>query len=383
MPEVRPVSDNSERMWHDEVLDIEHELDIKYPSTANGAYIGADTSAVSPPSPPSFPTVAIGAVPDDGPVKWLVEHLWLDQAVGIIGGEPKSYKSFAAAQIATCIAAGKSMLGEYETRQGRVLMFNAEDRPAMTRGRIAKMCRALDVDIASLDLYLIDVPALRLDDPEQVAMLSRTVAALKPSLLILDPLRDLHGLDENDAQLASALLAPLRIIQREHHCSVMLVHHMAKMTETNRRAGQRLRGSSVLHGWIDSALYLTHKDGAIRVEAEHRDAPAPEPLLVKLETAMTTSGDALWLQAQDSEETKEKKHQRQDMIENSVIAAVAAAKEPLTGRDLRGICKARSEAIVEAIRRLVSTGVLAEETIFRGGQACPGYRIDKERQNGF
>jgi hypothetical protein len=357
--------------------------------TSNAAPHGADEPGHASPKdsvpPPKaevidlFPTRIIGSVPDEGPTKWLVRDLWLDQGVGIIGGEPKSYKSFAAAQLATCVASGKPMFSRYEVAQGRVLMFNAEDRPTMTRNRVAQMARALDVDFASLDLHLIDVPALRLDDAEQVERLSRTVAYLRPALLILDPMRDLHGLDENDAQIVSALLAPLRILQRAYACAVLLVHHMAKVTESPRRAGQRLRGSSALHGWVDSALYLTHKDGGIVVTPEHRAAAAPEPFAFKLEQTNTERGPALWLDAQAAnDEERQERSEAMEVAENRVLAAVLASNEPLTLRDLRSRIKQRAGKTDDAVRSLVERGILIEEPVVKGNnQAIPGFRVRK------
>ena len=38
--------------------------------------------------------------------RWLVDGLWSEQAVGIIGGEPKCCKSFLALDLAVAVAAG-------------------------------------------------------------------------------------------------------------------------------------------------------------------------------------------------------------------------------------------------------------------------------------
>jgi RecA-family ATPase len=38
--------------------------------------------------------------------RWLVDGLWSEEAVGIIGGEPKCGKSFLALDLAVAIAAG-------------------------------------------------------------------------------------------------------------------------------------------------------------------------------------------------------------------------------------------------------------------------------------
>ncbi|MGH8578181.1 MAG: AAA family ATPase, partial [Gammaproteobacteria bacterium] len=48
-----------------------------------------------------------------GLTHWLVEGLWSDQAVGILGGEPKCCKSFLALDLAVSVAAGVACLRRY------------------------------------------------------------------------------------------------------------------------------------------------------------------------------------------------------------------------------------------------------------------------------
>src|SRR6516165_6998848 len=45
---------------------------------------------------------------------WLVQELWSDQAVGILGGEPKCCKSFLALDLAVSVASGAPSL--YQSR---------------------------------------------------------------------------------------------------------------------------------------------------------------------------------------------------------------------------------------------------------------------------
>jgi len=42
--------------------------------------------------------------------QWLVEELWTEQAVGILGGEPKCCKSFLALDVAVSVASGAPCL---------------------------------------------------------------------------------------------------------------------------------------------------------------------------------------------------------------------------------------------------------------------------------
>jgi len=60
--------------------------------------------------------------------RWLVDGLWSEEAVGIIGGEPKCCKSFLALDLAVAVAAGIPCLRRFAvSRPGRVLLYPAED----------------------------------------------------------------------------------------------------------------------------------------------------------------------------------------------------------------------------------------------------------------
>ena len=76
---------------------------------------------------------------------WLVTGLWSEQAVGIIGGEPKCCKSFLALDLAVAVAAGVPCLRRFGVpRAGRVLLYAAEDALHIVRRRLDGIC-ALEV----------------------------------------------------------------------------------------------------------------------------------------------------------------------------------------------------------------------------------------------
>src|SRR6516162_3154309 len=82
---------------------------------------------------------------------WLVQELWSDQAVGILGGEPKCCKSFLALDLAVSVAAGAPCLRRFPVRHtGPVLLFPAEDSLAVVRRRLEGICSAADVGFQSL-----------------------------------------------------------------------------------------------------------------------------------------------------------------------------------------------------------------------------------------
>jgi RecA-family ATPase len=184
-----------------------------------------------------------------GLTHWLVEGLWSDQAVGILGGEPKCCKSFLALDLAVSVASGVACLRRYPVRHpGRVLLFPAEDALGIVRRRLQGICAAAGVCFESLPLQVITAPVLRLDTAADRERLAKTVERLRPRLLILDPMIRLHRLDENDASQIAVLLSYLRELQRRFQVAVVLVHH-ARKDSNGSRPGQALRGSSELHGW--------------------------------------------------------------------------------------------------------------------------------------
>src|SRR5246127_2995698 len=95
--------------------------------------------------------------------RWLVTSLWSEQAVGIVGGEPKCCKSFLALDIAVAVAAGIPCLRRFAVpRSGRVLFYAAEDALHIVRRRFDGICDAAGVALADLDIQAITVPTLRL-----------------------------------------------------------------------------------------------------------------------------------------------------------------------------------------------------------------------------
>ena len=274
--------------------------------------------------------------------QWLVEGLWSEQAVGILGGEPKCCKSFLALDVAVSVASGAACLREFPVRRsGKVLLFPAEDSLAIVRQRLAGIASAAQVCFQSLPVEVITAPSLRLDTPIDRQRLSNTVQNLHPILLILDPLIRLHRVDENDATQIAALLSYLRQLQRQFHLAVLLVHHARKDSHSSR-PGQALRGSSELHGWGDSNLYLRRKGSQLTLSTEHRAAPSQDHIPLQL----TQSGDALALSVLQGPIPQP--HSQPTPVER-VRQTLAQLNEPVSVQQLRKLCAIRTTAACSAL----------------------------------
>jgi hypothetical protein len=234
---------------------------------------------VTAPSLPTLPVHDLQQQAEQTP--WLVQTLWGAAAVGVIGGAPKACKSWLGLEMAVAVASGTACLGRFHVEApGPAVVYLAEDALPAVRDRVDQLCQHRGLALDGLDLHVVTAPSLRLDLEQDRHALDQTLTALQPKLLLLDPLVRLHRLDENSAADISGLLGFLRQLNRQHDVAIILVHHMAKRARQD--PGQALRGSSDLHAWTDSACYLVHRSEQLRLTVQHRAAPAPEPMMLRL-----------------------------------------------------------------------------------------------------
>ena len=293
--------------------------------------------------------------------QWLVAGLWGRQAVGIIGGEPKCGKSFLALDLAVAVAAGVPCLRRFQTDQsGPVLMFAAEDAGHIVRTRLEGIARAAGADFDTLDIAVIDVPVLRLDHRSDRQRLEETVQRIRPRLVLLDPLVRLHGVDENAVAEIAPILGFLRDLQRRFETAVLLVHHSRKSGAS--RPGQALRGSSELHAWGDSNLYLRRRDNQIVMTVEHRAAPGLND--IEIELADDAQGPALRLRRQVPDEAVPE----QETAEQRIVDILAEAEKPLSQAQIRKRAAARNATVSATLQELIREG-----RVERASKAC--YRL--------
>ena len=283
--------------------------------------------------------------------RWLVDGLWSEQAVGIVGGEPKCGKSFLALDLAVAVAAGIPCLRRFPvSRPGRVLLYPAEDALHIVRRRLEGICVAAGVSLAALDVQVITAPSLRLDLEADRARLDETVARLKPRLLVLDPFVRLHRIDENVSGDVAPLLAFLRELQRRHAIAVVLVHH-AKKGAGAIRAGQALRGSSEFHAWGDSNLYLRRdSNDRIVLTMEHRAAAATPG--VTLELIQRDSALAL----EPIQTDRPDRPLEPTSVDHRITAALVDSHQPRPFAELRAACRVRTTTLYERLAAMIAAG---------------------------
>ena len=282
---------------------------------------------------------------------WLIDQLWTAHAVGIIGGTPKSCKTWMALEMAVSVASGSACLTTFSVPSpGPVLLYAAEDSPATLRLRLASLAQHHGLTLAGLDLGIITADSLRLDRTTDQERLQATLLLHRPALLILDPLVRLHAIDENAAGEMAALLGYLRLLQRNSGAAIAIVHHSRKNGSASGGAGYNLRGSSDLYAWVDSFLYLHRHHGQLQLSAEHRSASGAGPMA--LELGMSESGPYLQLTSAGNAVALA----QGDPLPEQILALLSRSSEPCTAENLRSRLQVRNQRLVEALRQLCEQG---------------------------
>jgi hypothetical protein len=300
----------------------------------------------------SLPVVRVGEIKsEESAQRWLVKELWGARSVGVIGGAPKCAKTWLGLDMALSVATGTACLGKYAVPEpGPVLIYLAEDALLVVRERIEGMARHRGLDLAPVEIHVITAPVLRLDRDRDRARLLETTKRLRPRLLLLDPLVRLHGIDENNASEVAALLAYFRSLQRQFDVSVLLVHHTRKNAAGGAAAGLGLRGSSDIHAFGDSNLYLRRGKEHLVLSTEHRAAPASPPIYLAL---VTTNPDMTHLEV-----VAQYGHGKQRSLEAQVLDNLAGGMV-LTRAKLRDSLAVKNERLGEVLESLERAGRLS------------------------
>jgi hypothetical protein len=229
---------------------------------------------------------------------WMIRGVWQRTSHGMIAGEPKTYKSVIATDMAVAVASGKPFLGKFPVEhQGPVMYIQEENSPwlvkdriqkiATTRGAVGKGVKELsdkrfEIDMPpDLPLYFLNNMGFDFNSQEDRQFLEESIQSIKPVLIIFDPLYLMLGdKDESSSKDIRPVLNWLLYLRYQYKTSVIILHHWNKSGKSER-GGQRMLGSVLFHGWVESAMYariIDEQNHTIELEREFRSFSKPNNL---------------------------------------------------------------------------------------------------------
>ena len=226
------------------------------------------------------------------PIAWLVRNYVEADSLALMFGDPGCGKSFAAIDLACCIATGTPWHG-HRTTPGAVFYIAGEGQNGLDR-RFAAWAQGNEITLHDAPIFSSSRPAM-LCTAGGAAEVANAVEQLviaygqNPALIVVDTLARNFGGDENSQEDMGAFIANLDGFLRksgEWNATVLIVHHSGHADKG------RGRGSSALKGAVDAEYSLTKDEaGVVRVEAtKMKDAGQPNPVAFSMEV-VTLDGE--------------------------------------------------------------------------------------------
>jgi hypothetical protein len=286
-----------------------------------------------------------------GPINWLVKNYIEEDTTGLFFGDPGSYKSFLAMDIAYHCATGKNWHGS-KVKQGPVYYIAGEGHGGLARRQEAWF-KHHKPDLSKLH-FKYTTGAMDFYEEKSAELISQdieqwTETAGNPVLIVIDTLaRNFNG-DENTAgDMGKFINNVNQYLRVPFGCVVLIVHHSGHNNKT------RARGSTALRAGIDFE-YLVEKDKSDSLIAKlyctkMKDAVAPEETWFTGEKVLLDlEEDIDSLVFEKIEVTKKEKPLKPEIAEFLELAKGLADPEGIVDR-----VKLREEAVEKKIAKDLS-----------------------------
>jgi AAA domain len=210
------------------------------------------------------------------PPKQLVDGVLTRDSLSVLTGQPGSFKTFLALDLALCVETGRPWCG-HRCGPGKVLYVVAEGLSGLaSRVRAWKAARGENRPLRDITWTRAGVDLL---NPESTDDLVGLIRGLEPDLVVIDTLgRCMVGGKENEFETMSVVVAACDRLREVCGSAVLIIHHDTK-------GGEPVRGHSAVQGAVETVISTTKdkKTGLVTVKPAkpHRDLGAFPTLHLK------------------------------------------------------------------------------------------------------
>src|SRR5690606_17316367 len=300
---------------------------------------------------------------------WTIRDFWTRRSHGIIAGEPKSFKTTIALDMAVSVASGRPFLGKYPVEdQGPVLVIQEENSPWILKDYLEKIrshkglvgkARITGGKLRiewppTLPIYYVNQQGILLSDPLHQKLITQVIEKVEPIMMILDPLYLMFDGNTNDAKDLNPVLSWLPRLKDDYDLNIVLIHHMGKATDSkkHRRGGQLMLGSTILHGWTESALYIyaesTEEKGRVHLKFERELRGAGVYPMLEVNLRVGDMGDPTYEVEVIGEKDRSPDPKKEVLLVLQAKRGVVSQREI---SELTGLSRRQVKASLEALAR--------------------------------
>ncbi len=200
--------------------------------------------------------------------EWTVDGLLPEGSATLLSAREKAGKGLLTIDLCASVALGEPFL-DRAVREGPAIYCAAEENVRDVRQRIAtRLGDRRDAPFYVLPLDGSTDDRLKLDDVEAMQRLWGMVETIRPAVVVLDTLRELHDGKEDSSDEMGPLLRPVRQLAHHTNTAVVVNHHQNK--------GGGSRGSTAILASFDQGWWFGRDDAD-----DTDDAPPRGTLRVK------------------------------------------------------------------------------------------------------
>lgn len=215
-----------------------------------------------------------------GPVNWQVEGLIEANTTGVLFGDPGSYKSFLAIDLALHCATGQRWHGA-NVKQGPVAYIVGEGHNGLARRFSAWFNHHNETpEHAPIVVSSCAAPLTDEDTAEAVSeAIEQSFKETPPAMIIIDTLaRNFGAADENSTTDMGRFVDNVdRLLRAKFGCCVLIVHHTGHSNKDRARGASPLLGGSDFQYRVDKP-----QEGVAKIICcKMKDAPEPQDLYLE------------------------------------------------------------------------------------------------------
>ena len=303
----------------------------------------------------------------DSSVSWMVDEWMPDSTIAFLVSPPGHYKTWIELDLAISVASGEPFLGKYKiNKPGPVIIIQQEDHHGQTAERLAVIQRSrlnirpennedgfieLDVPL-DLPIYVHPDRKLRFDDDKIMRALSKTIEAIQPRLVILDPLYSAGSTDDYMAKTAEQMFA-FKHLRDSTGCSFLVAHHRKKGAEGNARDG--IWGSQFLNAFLETGIQVT-KTSETQVKVNrHFKSEGVVPVLslgFDISTHLPYKYNVTIDEVEEEDSTDET---------SSIISQLEQAVGPMTAKQLMLVTGCKRATFFRKMKSLVDDAIVVKD----------------------
>lgn len=227
------------------------------------------------------PRTASDLVKESPEVCWLVSGILPVGGSMVLVGDAGSGKTWLTMALAIDVDQGRPWLGQFKTRQAKVLVIDEENANQLLKRRLEQLQRGarMNPDCSSLGVEFLTAQGVNLSDEASISAVDMMLDRHRPDLVIIDALVRIHRGNENDAMEMAKVFSVIKRWMVTYDCAFVFCHHRRKPGPTGNDPNSMFRGSSEIRAFVDSHLDIQAvkgEDGILTVS--HAKSRFAEPV---------------------------------------------------------------------------------------------------------